>query len=247
MNSTISSFARFALVLMMAWGYVMADAEVNIHLRSGESVIGEVILENDEVVILRDAEGARYQYLKSDIESISQAAEVPAETVKTAKERKVGVMVSVSGGAATITGKWGGTVSVDAKIGACNLLNRHIFLGGEIGYHGYVVGQKKYNFLPLQIVADVPFMQTKNAPYAGLSFGYGFGLGKQEYKGGLCGGLEIGWRCAISPSNTFCLALNANVQQCAWKQLETIDGEDYQADLRTPAFWGLGLKVGISF
>ena len=39
-------------------------------LRTGTRVQGEIVFQNEEVIILRDATGARFQYMRADIEEV---------------------------------------------------------------------------------------------------------------------------------------------------------------------------------
>ena len=60
-------------------------------LRSGKVMTGTVIVQNDEVLILRDANGARFQFPAAEVvkvEAEEEAAAAEAETAETTKKRR---------------------------------------------------------------------------------------------------------------------------------------------------------------
>ena len=63
----------FALSLVCA---ICAHAET-IVLRTGARVKGEIVLQNADVVIVRDASGARFQYPRAEVQEILATDIVP--------------------------------------------------------------------------------------------------------------------------------------------------------------------------
>ncbi len=223
------------------------SAAVQITLTSGQVIVGDILFENEEVVVLKTTEGVRYQYPRSDIAEIGEvAAQQVAEEKKTVASRKVGLMLQVAGGGAFLPKQaTGGFVSVDLKIGASNMMQKRIFLGGAVGYHAFILGGNKYGFVPLQVCAEIPFTLKQNAPYIGMGVGYGIAVNGVK-KGGLFTSLEIGWRRQINTNTAFALALYSEYQQGMFSVSEEIDGTIYtQQAYRSLST--VGLKAGIHF
>ncbi len=233
------------LLIVACAGYL--SAEVAVSLSSGQTIVGDILFENEEVIVIRTEDGMRYQYPRQDVLSVGDAEVQEEETdSRNESERKVGVGVQVVGGAAFLPKESaGGFVGADLKIGACNLMQRHILLGGAVGYRAFIMDGQHIGFIPLQICAEIPFLVHKNAPYIGMGIGYGVSVNK-SYKGGLFANLEIGWRCQTSANSALTLACYSEYQQGIFSVSETINGESYTQQ----SYLGLltaGLKLGIRF
>lgn len=227
------------------------SAEV-ITLRSGQQFTGQILMQNEQVVVFRDVSGSRYQYMMEDVLSIQadeerQVEEEPQPTE--AKERKVAVALQVSGGGSLIPAPeadllTGGMMSGELAIGACNVLDRHIFLGGTIG--GQVVwldGQKV--FVPIRLRAELPLTQTTHAPLVGVGVGYGIAANKQ-YKGGLSAVLDMGWRYLLPRKGAFYLGLTASFQQAKLSLTETVNEMSYTS-FTARSIVGFGVKTALYF
>lgn len=218
-----------ALILLCA---LCAHAETLL-LRTGARVKGDILFQNEEVVVLRNAEGARFQYPRAEIQEILTVDPVEEEVVveeqkdeiKTAK--KVSVSLELGGGAACIPNSAvGGGFSVDFLVGSHHIGQRHIFLGAGLGYHGMFIGAEKYNFLPIQLALRLPLLEQKHAPVFGMSLGYGIALSK-DYKGGIYAGLDFGYRYQINEKTALAVVASAQFQQAKIAATEIIDGSTF--------------------
>ena len=167
------------IALLLLASTLCAHAET-ILLRTGARVKGEIVFQNEEVVIVRDAEGKRFQYLRSDVEEVlaDDPAEVAAEASEKEQElltpKKASILLELAGGAAVQPQEYaGGTFSIDLLVGSHHIGDRHLFVGGGLGYHGLFLNGEKLNFLPIQAAIRMPFTETKHAPVFGLGLGYG--------------------------------------------------------------------------
>lgn len=124
-------------------------AEVNITLQSGQQMRGEIVFQNDDVVVFKNSDGQRFQYPMTEVESIKEIDDSiieVAETTKVTKPHKVGIVVEFSGGAAFVPQRAiGGNFEANIFIGANNLLDSHIFLGTGIGYSGNFMSLREVN------------------------------------------------------------------------------------------------------
>jgi hypothetical protein len=218
-----------ALLLVCA---ICAHAET-ILLRTGARVKGSIVFQNEEVVIIRNAEGKRFQYLRSDIEEVlavdpegdEEVVAVQEEQIDTPK--KVSIVLELFGGAACIpNGAIGGAAGADLLIGSHHIGDKHLFIGGGIGYRGMFFADEKFNFLPLQVALRMPFIEQKHAPFFGIALGYGIALSK-EYLGGLYGGIDFGYRYQINEKSALALSVFAQFQQAKIGVVEIVDGQDF--------------------
>ena len=170
---------KAALLILFCASFLCAHAETII-LRTGARVKGNIVFENEEVVIVRNEEGQRFQYPRAEVEQIlsdDQAVEEPQETSDEEEEittsKKASILLELAGGAAVKPGEAvGGGVSVDLLVGSHHLGDKHIFVGGGLGYHGVFLGAQKYNFLPIQVAMRMPLIEQKHAPVFGVAVGY---------------------------------------------------------------------------
>ena len=193
---------------------------------------GEIVLQNADVVIVRDASGARFQYPRTEVQEImaTDAAEVKeqeAEQDNIGTSKKASILLELAGGPAVIPSQAvGGGFSVDMLVGSHHIGDRHLFIGGGLGYHGLFIGEEKYNFLPIQVALRMPFMEQKHAPVFGVALGYGVGLSR-DYLGGLYAGLDFGYRCQLNEKTAIALVLAAQFQQATIRVIEEVSGIPY--------------------
>jgi len=218
-----------ALILLCA---LCAHAETLI-LRTGARVKGEILFQNEEVVIIRNAEGARFQYPRAEVQEILMVDPVEEEVVAEEKKdeigtsKKVSVSLELGGGAACIPNSAvGGGFSVGFLVGSHHIGQRHIFLGAGLGYHGMFIGEEKYNFLPIQLALRLPLLEQKHAPVFGMSLGYGIALSK-DYKGGIYAGLDFGYRYQINEKTALAVVASAQFQQAKIGATEIVDGNTF--------------------
>lgn len=208
------------LLILFCLAFFSAHAETLV-LRTGTRVQGTIVFQNEEVVILKNAEGARFQYPRADVLQILSDEEAASKTtIEVAQEeeeikttKKASILLELAGGAAIKPGEAaGGGFSADLLVGSHHIKDRHLFIGGGLGYHGLFLGPEKYNFLPIQVALRMPFTESKHAPVFGASLGYGIALSR-DYLGGLYAGLDFGYRCQLNPRTALALVAYAQFQQ----------------------------------
>ena len=220
---------RILFIVLCVFAFTCAYAETII-LRTGARVKGSIVFQNEEVVIIRDPEtGARFQYPRAEVTEIltveaeepEQVAEEPEEAIRSSK--KVSIALELAGGAAINPGNGvGGAVSADLLVGSHHIGNKHLFIGGGLGYHGLFIGGEKFNFLPIQVALRMPFMETKHAPIFGVAIGYGIALSK-AYKGGVYAAVDLGYRCQLNPKTALALTAFTQFQQATLDNTEVIE------------------------
>ena len=223
---------RLTLIALLLIACTCVYAETII-LRTGARVRGTIVFQNEEVVIVRDEGGARFQYPRADVENIltddaleaTQEAQ-PEEQEKTTT-KKASVLLEVGAGTVYLPReKMGAFVSADFMVGSHHIGERHIFIGGGIGFHGMLMGANNYLFLPIQAALRMPILEQKHAPVFGASIGYGIAVSK-SYTGGLYAGLDLGYRYQVNPKTAIGAVFFARFQQAKVEVVETVEGHDY--------------------
>lgn len=228
-------------------------AEV-VTLRTGKVVTGEIILQNEEVLIIRTKNGDRYQYPAVEILSVKSEKTALNDTlVASSKLRKVVVRLQTSGGAVYMPEiGWGGQFAFDLMLGTRKIQDTRIFLAAGLGYrakafaseHAEQTKHVTYSFMPLQAVVAMPLGGREHAPVLGVSFGYGFALNKQT-QGGICVGAEFGWSYAISEVVDLQLALVAELQQAKIDVRQIVNDLEYINHMGCN-FATLGVKLAVN-
>lgn len=227
---------RLFLIALLSLTCMCACAETII-LRTGARFKGTVVMQNDEVVVVRDAEGARFQYPRADVEQITEDEEPVVEVqeklwadpdIKTTK--KVTALLEFAGGAAVNPNEASGAgLGLDLLIGTHHIGKKHIFIGGGLGYHGLFIRNDVYHFLPVQVALRMPIIEAKHAPIFGAAVGYGIALTKKtNYIGGLYAGIDFGYRYQISPRSSLAVVAFVQFQQAKVKNVTTIEGVDFE-------------------
>ncbi len=221
--------------------------------RSGRVVVGEIVMQNDEVVIVKDASGARFQFPRADIEEITAVQDnQPKEEEKETASRSVSNVKKTSMGFRVASGymymndRSGISVAADFMIGANNIANRRIFLGGAVGYRALIQAGKTYSVLPIDVVMELPLMTGKHTPMIGASAGYGIGIG--NFLGGVNAGLSVAYRLNFSRTGSLHVGYQFEVQQLArfpHEQYATA-GQWFATESGVTALSGM-LTIGILF
>ena len=241
----------FSILLLCVALITSVHAEV-IVLRSGKTIKGEILLSNDEVVIVRQKDGTRFQIPTTEVLRIAtndtnvENTGISSQTKISAK--KVAMRMEIGGGAAYLPYQgWGGATQVDVMLGSHNLLNRQIFLGGSIGYHGVFVLDQSYSWIPLRLAVQVPVLlpNTRLCPTIGGNIGYAFAT-NEDWGSGMCAGVNMGGRYTINERSSMTFAFKAQWLQTRIDVTENIQGIDYQNHIGVPQIT-LGASLGIQF
>lgn len=243
---------KVALLILFCASFLCAHAETII-LRTGARVQGTIVFQNEEVVIVRNAEGQRFQYPRTDVEqilteeqTIEEAQEAAAEEEEVNTTKKASILLEVAGGAAVKPAETaGGGVSADLLVGSHMLGGKHIFVGGGLGYHGVFLGAERYNFLPIQVAVRMPLIEQKHAPAFGVAVGYGIALSK-NYLGGIYADVDFGYRCQVKPNTAVAIFAYAQFQQAVVPSSTLIDGNPFVQNIGRSLVMS-GIKFALYF
>lgn len=214
---------------MLLSSLLMAEVVV---LRSGSIISGEIILQNNEVVIIRTASGMRYQYPMTEVREIKQEElvqeEMNIDDNQVVQPKAVSLHIQAMGGALYVPNLgWGGHVGADIMVGANVIDGKRMFVGGAVGYRAKIVDVETYSFIPLQACFLAILSEHQHAPIVGINLGYGFSTNRKT-QGGICAGADIGWCYAVSQTTSIALGLNAEWQQAKTDVIQTITNPNTQ-------------------
>ena len=255
MNKFLS---RLLLLMLLVVSPVLAMGEDGgamhrVLFRSGRVVVGEIVLRNDEVVIVKDSYGARFQFPMADISEITEIKEEEPEHTESAKAsrsisnaKRTSLGFRVAGGVAAVDGSVGGALAADLRMGANNIAGRRIFLGGQVGYRALMAEGKTLSVIPIDAVMELPLMQADHVPMLGANIGYGIGIG--GIRGGVNAGLSLAYRYHFSRTGAFHVGVNAEVQQLSSAaHMVTVEpGQTYASTGGRTAVMGM-ITLGVLF
>ena len=225
----------------------MMMAEVVV-LNSGQRIQGEITLLNEDVVIIKKKDGTRYQYPRSEVQSIEEDPTITTTTTleSTTTNRKVAVRVQAHGGAVYLPNKgWGGQIGADLILGSKKIGNTPMLVGGSVGFRTKMLPEENYTFIPIQAVVSMPLIPKQHAPHICMSLGYGCSTNKAT-KGGICLSASAGWTYQVNSNIALLLSACAEWQNSQTEITESIDEQEYKNKVGCN-FITLGATIGIQF
>ena len=218
-------------------------------LNTGLRIQGEIILQNEEVVIIKKKDGTRFQYPRNEVASIQEENTthiVVDENNEKLIIRPVAVRVQANGGAVYLPTKgWGGQIGADLQLGSRAIAGKPIFVGGSIGFRSKILPEDNYTFIPLQVVVSSALTTKRHAPHVGMNIGYGFSTDKQN-KGGISLSAYTGWTYHINDNTSVLLSCFAEWQQATIETIEIIYDQPYTNNIGCN-FVSIGANVTIEF
>lgn len=218
-------------------------------LNTGIRIQGEIILQNEEVVIIKKKDGTRFQYPRSEVASIQEETTTQTVTEETSTPitiRPVAIRVQANGGAVYLPNHgWGGQVGADLQIGSRAIAGKPIFVGGSIGFRSKILPEDNYTFIPLQVVVSSALTTKRHAPHVGMNIGYGFSTVKQN-KGGVSLSAYTGWTYHINDNTSVLLSCFAEWQQATIETTEIIYDQPYTNNIGCN-FVSIGANVTVEF
>lgn len=256
-------------LLLCLMGTVSVSYADTVTLLTGQTIEGTIKLQNDDVVIIQDLNGRKFQYMRADVKYIKVSTpdtdEVSAEPVQKeakvkeskyrkndeATPKKTVFMVELLGGATFVPSEnTGGVVGANVLIGSKQLGGVPIFLGGGVGYQANIVDGTTYSLLPIFLSVKIPMLFTgQHTPILGVNIGYGVAL-SSNYLGGLHAGLDIGYRYTTAKGAGIYVGLFAQFQQMEIERTTIIatNGTEYDFTQRVGrGFVSPGLKFSFQF
>lgn len=207
---------------------VQADVVV---LQSGKEIQGTILVQNEEVVIIKTASGSRFQYPIGEVktirkdtsanqgDAISNNSPSPqsdrgtggGEKTSPTSVKKVSVAIELAGGAASKPNDevLFGNMSANLLVGSHNLLNRGIFLGGSVGYISAL-----YTTTQTIVTTTTPIIKKTTTAYSFLPIALAARIPLLQHKHAPMLGMQLGYGVALSKDYQGGLNAGLNIGYC---------------------------------
>lgn len=232
-----------ALTLIIIPSYLLAvmPPPERILLKTGEVYTGEIILQNENIILIRTVSGERFQFPASQVKSITKISdtneEVNAQEVNTEEtlpelstHNFCGV-VEFSGG--TVSGKNSFKSSPFAELtlsfGTRSIAGKSLFLGAGAGFSGISIASDSETQLYTPVFVRLQsnnLSHLRTSPYISLDAGYAIAL-KSTLSGGAFAKLSAGIIHRISYKTSVNFGVFARVQQFNGPLTEKVQGNSY--------------------
>jgi hypothetical protein len=251
-------------LLLMSISFSLFSQEAGrdiVILKTGNTYIGNIILQNDDIVLLQADSGERFQFLLSAIKEIKKGAlsaepdgknaNGDAEMIDMSENDNLRMQIDVSGGASFADKAFGLSPSVQASLllAIDKLFDKPLTAGFGLGYHAILLKENEAisptPFLPLFVHLQYNFSKAKHHPFIGFDAGYALAL-SEEYKGGLNTKISAGYAYNITHKTTFYAGLFYGLQGISTNLREEFNNEAYLYFGKT-VINNFGLKIIFQF
>lgn len=219
-------FRRLILSLLMLCA-IAAQADVVV-LQSGKEIQGTILVQNEEVVIIKTTSGSRFQYPANEVKTIrkensdrqggadqstspQEGKTIDDKQASLSSVKKASVAIELAGGAATKPndGNTYGNLSAHLLVGSHNLLHRGIFLGGSVGYLGAL-----YTTTQTIVTTTTPIVKKTTTAYSFLPIAIAARIPLLQDKHAPMIGMQLGYGVALSKDYQGGLNAGLNLGYC---------------------------------
>jgi hypothetical protein len=237
--------------------YSQSDTtSVKIVLKSGSVYVGKVLLKNEEVIMLKDINGARFQFQISEINTITNETNQTTNTDSTTSGLEIPETVEnfcsiIEAGILTTNARkafdWQTASQFSISFGNKKTLGKNLFTG--VGA-GYIVGLSKDasampTLIPVFLKAILTAGKKKNTPHFGIESGYAFSA-SESFKGGLFTTLSAGISFGINSKTALYTSVFGAVYSLKANLTDITSTGSYRY-FGTTSMNIAGLKVGLRF
>ena len=222
-------------------------------LKTGTVFVGEIIVKNNEVVMLKDSTGARFQFqpsevvlvetfvpskTDSDLQQSSTEPNAPLNTNFSARFEIVSAAVSMQNedNAKLLT-------QFLLSFGNKKVLGKDIYVGLGAGF--LTVNNSNINLLPIYLKVQATTNKNRTSPFWGVESGYTFSV-NNYFKGGAYTSVSAGVNYKVNYKTSIYAGVFGAVYSIKGRLTESITEGTYAyegiASLKTA-----GLKLGLQF
>lgn len=257
------SLQKFALFIYFLFGFIFNIAANEIYpdkitLKTGEIYIGEILVQTEEIVLIKTLNGSRFQFPFSSVRSVEKefikdAGNNSADSLLKTIDLPLGqfcVMFDLSGGAGSGKNKyvWSPGSEVSMSLGIKKLFNQTLFAGLGLGYNFVSIAStsEMLSFIPVFVrLQSNNLKKYRTAPYLSLDAGYAFST-DSGYDGGTFAKFSTGIIHKISYKISVLGGFYARTQGFSGILTETANNFNvtYKGNSSISDF---GVKVGIQF
>lgn len=252
-NSIILICIMFSFLSIFAQT-IMQDKVI---LKTGEVYLGEIVVRNQDMVMIKTQNGNRYQFPLSQIKEMSRVklTQVPLDTLHTIRnevkqsEGNFCGMIELTEGVsqAKYDFGWSPNTQLSLLFGTKRICGQNLFLGAGIGYNitNVKVNPESIRFLPVFIRLQNTLNKKRTAPYIGMDAGYSFAL-NSDYGGGVLIKISAGITHKLTYKTAVFAGVYTGVQALSGQLTETNELGVYSYPGKT-TMKSAGIKIGMSF
>ena len=258
MSLSVSWKYKLLVILLFFVVVVSAQSVVRdkVTLKTGDVFIGNIVLQNNDVVMLTDLKGVRYQFPVAEIKSIEKIEESAVDQQNTTvtpyrdiNQGNVCGLLELSGALGNAYNRFSNRPvgQVSLTFGSRQIYSKLLFLGVGVGYLSVVEAQNSelLSFVPVYLRLKNTFLQKKTSPYAFVDAGYSFAL-NTGFEGGLYAKSGLGFQYNAASKTSFYWGAYAAVQGFSATLTETRNSIPYTFYGNSSAIT-VGLNVGLQF
>lgn len=229
-------------------------------LKTGEVYSGEIILQNDEIILLRTVTGERFQFPVTQVKSITKITDkneevttndyMDKEILPYQSDHNFCSVIEVSGGLSSAKNSFSSSTSGDITLsfGTRSIARKSLFIGGGAGFSFVSINPQSEisRFIPVYIrLQSNNLIQWRTSPYFSLDAGYALPV-KTTMSGGIFTKLSGGIVHRMSFKTSVQLGIFARIQQFSGILSENRNGSIYTYS-GSSAISSIGALAGFQF
>lgn len=225
--------------------------EKKITLRNGDIFIGNILVENEQVVMFQTKEGNRFQFPQNEVKSIQNIQEGDISEQNDTEYSKFTMMPDIRTGFSYSkeSYQWAQEMQISLTLGGINFFIPNSFLGIGAGYRGIFTfdynNNEIINFLPLFIQFRSTFTDKKLTPYIEMRGGYSFAL-TDNFGGGVLFEASAGISLKINNHNSFQAGIYAGLHSFSGNLTEEKEFGIFEYYGKTTSKQA-GIKISVNF
>jgi len=220
-----------------------------ITLKSGAVFVGEVILKNDELIMLKDNTGARFQFAMPEIEKIEAATTLPTNSSKQVNIKTTNgnfcahFELSLGNASARKAFSMALAPQVGLTFGNRKSFGKDLYIGIGTGY--YWIADANLGLISAAFKIQTYTSKNRTSPFVGFESGYAFSATKNQ-GGGPFAKISFGINHRLNFKSAIYAGVSAAVYSISGKLSESTENGIFTYDGVT-TINTLGLKVGFQF
>lgn len=246
---------NYFFIFVFVFSFMTANAQessalTKITLKNGTVFVGEVILKNDELIMLQNNAGERFQFALSEIDKTETTAIEPTNPAKTtiggvAKNDNLCGQFEFSLGNASARKAFDfkSITQVALAFGNRKSFGKDLFVGVGAGY--LRIGDVNLSLIPATLKIQTYTSKNRTSPYIGFDSGYAFSTSK-NYGGGPFAKISVGINHRLNYKSTIYAGISAAVYSIK-SSLTEINLNGVYAFNGTTTINDLALKAGFQF
>jgi len=246
---------KYFLFLFFLFSFLNARAQESsskITLKSGAEFVGVIILKNDELIMLRDNAGARFQFALTEVDKIETAAKtlsdstsaIPSEIEGATANQFCGQLeLSIGNALARKAFDFASITQAELSFGNRKAFGKDLFVGVGAGY--IWLADADLGLVPATLKIQMYTSKNRTSPFLGFESGYAFSTTKNT-SGGAFAKISAGVNHRLNYKLAIYAGISAAVYGISSKLTETTQSGNYNFDGST-TINALTLKAGFQF